>query len=379
MAAPLSTLVGPVRDRPTPFPGEGARWWTPEEGITPSGRRRLFWKLQIGGWMAAAMLGIFFTGIDFFPWKEAFTLGMLRAGFGFGATCALRSVYRYLRRKATPLWLTAFTASLLCGGLGVADALGIALAAKVIGINLETAGVSQLLVASVLMRWMLYWLWSILYFGINYWLDTEGARLRLARAESAERAVELQLLRAQTNPHFLFNALNSILAESENPASVRALTLALSDFLRFSLQQGSDLQRLGVELDALENYLRVEKIRFEEKLEYSIEADEATRQSFAPVALVQPLVDNAIKYGQCSTIRPVRITVRAVAEQGALTITVINSGEWMFSHGEASTGTGLVNLRRRLELLYGERASLRTEAKDGKVCVQVRVETGEAA
>ncbi len=351
----------------------------PEEGATPCGRRRFFWKLQIGGWVAAAMLGIFFTGVDFFPWKEAFSLGILRAGFGFGATCALRYVYRYLRRKGTPLWLTAFTASLLCCGLGIADALGIALAAKVIGVNLETAGVSELLVASVLMRWMLYWLWSVLYFGINYWLDTEGARLRLVRAQSAERAAELQLLRAQTNPHFLFNALNSILAESENPASVRALTLALSDFLRFSLQQGSDLQRLGVELDALENYLRVEKVRFEENLEYSIEADEATRQSFAPVALVQPLVDNAIKYGQCSTIRPVRITVQAVAEQGVLTITVVNSGEWMFSHNAASTGTGLVNLRRRLELLYGEKASLRTEAKGGKVCVRVRVENEEAA
>ncbi|HWL52337.1 MAG TPA: histidine kinase [Chthoniobacteraceae bacterium] len=356
--------------------GAGELWWMYAEGATPHGRRRLFWKLQVGGWGAAALLGILFTGFDFFPWQEALIFGLLRAAAGFALTSLLRYFYRHLRRRRSPLWLVVLSGSVLCCLLGVGDAVGIALVGRAVGINLESSGMSEMLVASVLLRWILYGFWSFLYFGVNYWLDTEGARLRLAEAETATRAVELQLLRAQINPHFLFNALNSILAESGNPGSVRSLTLALSEYLRFSLQQGSDWQRLGVELEALENYLKVEKARFEENLEYSLQADEATRQTVAPAALMQPLVDNALKYGQCSTLRPVRIAVRAEASEGVLLITVSNSGEWLASHDRPSTGTGLANLRRRLQLLYGERASLTTRAGEGEVCVQVRVEKG---
>ncbi len=339
----------------------------------PRWRKRLFWKLQTAGWGCASLMAMFFSILEYFPVYETVLLGTFRIGFGFAVTCGLRYPYRRMQPRPGNLWRPAIIVFMISGAAGLADGIGTAILAQAIGMNLADPSLGQFLVTSVFMRWMLFWLWSLLYFGIRYWLDTEQARLRLAQAEAAARSSELQLLRAQVNPHFLFNALNSILAESDNPPSVRALTLALSEYLRFSLQQPGDLQPLGVELDAMENYLRVEKVRFEEKLEYRIDADATARQIFSPVALVQPLVDNAIKYGQRSSIRPLTVTVSAVVHGQFLSIAVINSGDWIIPGTVPSTGTGLANLQRRLQLLYEDEASLTTEKNPGQVRVSVRL------
>ena len=105
------------------------------------------------------------------------------------------------------------------------------------------------------MRCGIYALWVSLYISINHFIDTAREQLRLAQLETETRESELQLLRAQVNPHFLFNALNTILAVAEEPQRVSETTHALADYLRFSLAQNSELHPLGKELDALENYL----------------------------------------------------------------------------------------------------------------------------
>src|SRR5690606_8063207 len=133
--------------------------------------------------------------------------------------------------------------------------------------------------------------WSVLYFGINYWLDTQRVRLELAEAEAAAQTSELKALRAQINPHFLFNALGSILAESDNARSVRELTLALSDYLRFSLQQHREQEPLKSEIDALENYLMVEQSRFGANLEYQINASREALEAPVLRTLIQPLLE----------------------------------------------------------------------------------------
>lgn len=320
------------------------------------------------------LLGIVFSSASFISLKNAVALTSFRSLLGIAVTCALRYVFIRLRSWEGSLWFKAALVFLGCGVISFADS-GLAwLMINAAGIEQEES-LEYFLKSSILMRWMFYWLWSVLYFSISYWLDTEHARLRVAQAEAVARASELQVLRAQVNPHFLFNALNSILAESENPASVRALTQALSDYLRFSLQQRGDLHPLGIELDALENYLCVEKARFEENLEYQIDASPAARRTPIPIALVQTLLDNAIKYGQRSTIRPLRVLISAVEEGGLLRVTVANTGEWIVA--PSSTGTGLANLCRRLHLLYGEAASLATEPLGSEVRVHVRLPLAE--
>ena len=355
---------GENREPSPPDARKGLRAW----------RKRLFWKLQAIGWGGTALMGIVFTSVGYLPLQDAVLLTPFRAVLGIVITCAMRYGFARLRKTSGNLWGKAALVLFGCGVISFADSGLILLLADALGVEFDRS-LEYFLKGTVLMRWMFYWLWSVLYFGINYWLDTEHARLRLAQAEAAARSAELQLLRAQVNPHFLFNALNSILAESENPSSVQALTQALSDYLRFSLQQPGDVHALGVELDALENYLRVEKARFEENLEYRIDANAAARRTPIPIALVQTLLDNAIKYGQRSTIRPLRVVISAVEADGFLRVSVANTGEWIAA--PTSTGTGLANLCRRLQLLYGGAASLATEAAGHEVRVHVRLPLAE--
>lgn len=330
------------------------------------------------GWGATALVSVGL--VSHIPLREALLIGSFRALFGFAASSfILRPLLRGMRRRDSGLsWIHLILLFILCGGLGFADARAIMFLASSTGLDLGLPGVREFLSVSFPVRWALYVVWCVLYFGILYWLETQHERLRAAETQAALHAAELQMLRAQVNPHFLFNALNSLLAESNHPASVQRITLALATYLRFSLRHEHNTDLLGVELDALESYLCVEKMRFEENLEYAIESDDASRQTAAPVALIQPLLENAIKYGQRSKIRPLKVRILTQVKNQELVVQVINSGEWAEPDSISSTGIGLSNLRRRLDLLYPGRALVTFTAADSevRVCVKLALERG---
>lgn len=339
-------------------------------------RQRLFWYLQALGWGGVLIVA---TGVAvYLPVNHAVILAVFRTVFGLAVTSfVLRPLFRRARRRKPVFsWARLAGLVLLCGFLGLADAAAVFGAARLLRADLEPAGMRQFLAFSIFMRSALYGYWSLLYFGIHAWLDGQQNQLRVAQAEAALRSSELQVLRSQVNPHFLFNALSAILSKSENPQGVRQTTLALAEYLRFSLSQRGDTEPLGVELAALENYLRVEKARFEEKLEYHIAADPRSTRAMAPVALVQPLLENAIKHGQRSPVRPLKVEISSRLENGRLVVTVTNTGRWIEPAGPASTGIGLANLRRRLELLYGDQASLTHEKENGWVRARVCLPAG---
>ena len=338
-------------------------------------RSRFFWSLQVAGWGGAALLTIGIGSLVYSSFGSGLVAGAARSLFGFAATSLiLRFLVRRIRsRRLMRSPASLLGVALLCVGLGLMSSYLVAAVLAFLPISLEQPGVRPFLAASILLSATLYGVWCVLYFVVHYRLDTRRDQLRVARAETMARSSELQMLRAQVNPHFLFNALNSLLGESTNASSVRALTLALSEYLRFSLAQHQDEELLGVELAALENYLRVEKFRFEDDLEYTFAIDDEAAQTLAPVSLVQPLVENAIKYGQQSPIRPLRIAVTSRVADGDLFVEVGNTGQWI--DGTGSTQVGLSNLRRRLELLYGKRARLDVDASDGEVRVRVTLPT----
>ncbi len=341
--------------------------------LSTSERHRLFWKLQIAGWGGIALLTAVVMATGYFGWRDAILLGGFRTLFGFGATLLLRYYYRSLRRRMEGRpWLFGFEVLLVCAAVAMADGILMKLFADLVGTDLERQEVFSFILVSPPVRWMFYCLWSVLYFSISYWLDTQDTLLRLARAETAAKVSELEALRAQVDPHFLFNALGSILAEAESPQSVRRLTLALSDYLRFSLQQRRENEPLDGELTALEHYLQVEQARFDEDFAYTLEIEPAARQVSVPHALVQPLLENAIKYGQRSEIRPVRIHLAARLKAGFLHVSVTNTGAWVPpEENRHSTQVGLSNLRRRLQLIYGEAAQLEIRTEPEQVTVEV--------
>jgi hypothetical protein len=175
-------------------------------------------------------------------------------------------------------------------------------------------------------------LWSLLYLALLYWRDQRIQKELIGRAEALAHQAQLRMLRYQVNPHFLFNALNSIGAlAGEAPERVQRMIGELSGFLRYSLL---DAERLEVllrdELRAVTHYLEVEKVRFEDDLEVRIELEPDAARRPLPAFLVLPLVENAIKHGQRTSAMPLRIEIAARVERGStLCIEVKNTGAWV--------------------------------------------------
>jgi LytS/YehU family sensor histidine kinase len=342
----------------------------------PRSPRRLFWLLQMGGWLLVVPLSASVAALVFRDSGTIFLFGVLRQGFGFGLSLGLWWFYR--RWPAASFKLARHTGQIVVACLlaAVADVLLTAAVHLALTLPPVPAFVER---GTVFSRLALYVAWSALYFVIRQELETRGTELRLARAEAANREAELQLLRAQVNPHFLFNALSTIISQAEtNPPAVAGTTHAVADYLRYSLTHGSHQAPLGEELTAMAAYLYVERAsQGPERLDWSIDASDAARLALVPTALVQPLIENALKYGLRTSPPPLRLRVQARVEPGEIIVAVENTGAWISrASGEKSsdsTGIGLSNLRRRLELLYGPAARLDTTTPAGLVRLEVRL------
>lgn len=343
---------------------------------SPRASRQLFWLLQTGGWLLLIPLAISVTVLVFRDPGTIILIGVIRQVIGFGLTLGLWRFYRRWPAAGFKLTRHAWQIALACIGAVAADVLIIALLHWLLELPPIPVFVER---GAMFSRLALYVMWSALYFVIRQELETRETALRLARAEAANREAELQLLRAQVNPHFLLNALSTIIGEAErNPAAVIDTTHAVADYLRYSLGQRSHRARLGDELDAMGHYLVVEAAHLRSHgLDWKIEAGDDARAALAPTALVQPLVENAIKYGLRSSPRPLRLRIQAAVREGLLHVAVENSGEWFQrlpgEEARDSTGIGLNNVRRRVTLLCGERASLEVTTPPGAVRVEVRL------
>jgi sensor histidine kinase YesM len=192
-------------------------------------------------------------------------------------------------------------------------------------------------------------------------LRTQVQQLEL---EKQLKEVELTNLRQQLNPHFLFNALNSIHAlASLKEDKTESAVLNLSDLMRYHLNyEKRDFVTVQEEMDTVRNYLELEKIRYDNRLTYDINVDVAVLNQEIPLIMVQTLVENAIKHAVRHNKKGANITVSARQEGTFLKIDVINSGQYTPMNAGSvfvskNSGIGLENTRKRLEMLYGDKAS----------------------
>jgi two-component system LytT family sensor kinase len=226
----------------------------------------------------------------------------------------------------------------------------------------------------LLVMWASFMIWSLGY----YWLWAETERSlesnRRAAAQREAQRMELQMLRAQLDPHFLFNSLNGIAAEIRpHPDVAIEMVGELSDYLRYSLDHRKQpVSRLSTELSAMESYLRIERARFGDRLHFHVEASEPARMRLVPGFLLQPLVENAVKHGLDRSAATLDIGLRARVEGPLLEITVTNSGT-MAPADPAHAGLGLETLRRRLELHYPQRHQFTIEERDGHVTATLQL------
>jgi len=311
-----------------------------------------FLKLQVGFWTLFGLGNIPLAEPIFGTLGGALAFVAMRTAFGVSATSLMMRLFRWVRTN--PRWLVLRVAVLLglIALLVNGDILLSEFAAPWLGLMGADHPARMLRPGSPFPRVLLYGAWTVAYFAFFEVEERRRARQRAALIEREDRLAEAKRLTAQLNPHFLLNSLNTILAEKNNPVVVEAVTQSLADFLVFSLRQGSGLAPLGNELKALESYLAVEKIRFEERFEFGISADAAALAATVPTALVLPLVENAIKYGQATSPGPLRLQISARLDPDTLVIEVANSGTWVEKGDLSGEGIGLANLHRRLELFY---------------------------
>jgi len=187
-------------------------------------------------------------------------------------------------------------------------------------------------------------------------LEVTAARLGAQLAQA-----QLDTLRAQLDPHFLFNALNSIavLARRGRVLEVEQMVTRLAGLLRHSLESSrSQLVTLRVELTALRHYIEIEQVRHGDRLAATVDVPEALHERTVPSFLLQPLVENAVRHGFVDPQRPLHLAVSARAEPGGLVLTVVDDGAGVGSRGAPGDGVGLGHTRARLAGLYGGRASL---------------------
>jgi LytS/YehU family sensor histidine kinase len=198
-------------------------------------------------------------------------------------------------------------------------------------------------------------------------VEIEVKQRCLIQGESEKREIEahLKMLQAQIEPHFLFNTLANVssLIDSD-PALAKQLLERLNDWLRVALLRArSEHTTLGDELDLLENYLQILKIRFGERLRWNVEVPEADRLRAFPPMLLQPLVENAVRHGIEPKIGGGVISISADSSGAALRIEVSDSGVGLI--GDEGGGTGLANVRERLATLFGAAGKLVLENKTG--------------
>ncbi|OUJ75892.1 sensor histidine kinase [Hymenobacter crusticola] len=326
---------------------------------------RLYWILQIAGW---TVYGAFGTVLASVFGKFSFFVVAVQAIVAAVMLLLSHLLRRHVQRHA---WVQLSLGTLLAR-LFVTNVLIAVLSQMIIGFCVVLLLVVTHQLTGGGFPWKQYigyglnvfsvmWMWSALYFGWHYLRGYKQAEVDKWKLAAAVREAEMRTLKAQINPHFMFNGLNNIRAlVMEDPSRARHMITHLSDLLRYSIQLNSTEQvPLARELEIVEHYLELEAVQLEERLTYSLEVDQAAMPTLIPPMTLQLLVENAIKHGIAprpdgGSIALTALTARADLGTQALHITVRNTGHYAPTPGHE--GVGLRNAQERLQLLYGKHA-----------------------
>jgi len=354
--------------------------------VTKRQKNILFWILQIFGW---ALYGIaYFLLMRKSVEKSSFIGNMLflfTYMVGFGITVMLRYYFRFLRKKVSRnglMFALALCMMILACPLWYWVDIWISMKFWDPGYVkkfLQNVTIMSFVRATV-MNFIPLLAWSTLYFAITYWMELQLEKKRAEDAIHLARKSQFEMLRYQLNPHFLFNSLNSTRALiDEDPKAAREMITELSEFLRYSLiDKDIAFRPLREELKALQHYLSIEKKRFEENLVIDYQVDPATEERRVLGFLIHPLIENAIKYGMKTSDTPLKLAIKTALEKEYLVIRICNSGKWIEKEEHDNetgngTGTGLDNVKKRLENAYPENHYLRIDKGTDQVCVTIGI------
>jgi len=343
-------------------------------------KKYLFWILNIAGWLSLLLIYIALYFSDRLSDTKNLLGLIITYITGFIVSIALRYFYQrvdYQRRSILSFVIIVLLGSLVASNIWLLIDIIFSLPLQGVQRLKEWTTFSYYIRSIYSHLWVLM-LWSTLYFIIKLWKAWALQKERTEKANALAQAAQLQMLRYQLNPHFLFNALNSVRALiDEDTKNAKKVITELSEFLRYSLvsKNYSDVP-LSNELDAIRHYFAIEKIRYEDKLDVAFDIDPLAEDYPVLSFLIHPLIENAIKYGMQTSPMPLKIQIKAVVDNGNLKVEVCNSGKWIEpsedNSSKSGTGTGLENVRRRLENAFPDRH--RFEIFEADQGVHVRLE-----
>ena len=336
-----------------------------------------FWYLNGAAWLTLTLIYLILYYRD--NLSDINTLLGLSLTYiaAFLVTIFLRYFYKWLREKESGLGLTVvlvFITSIVAANFWYW--LDFMISIPLHGYD-ELAGRITLnrYLSSIFSNSFVIFTWSVAYFAVKLWVEWSIQKERSDEAAALAQKAQLEMLRYQLNPHFLFNSLNSIraLIDYDNKTA-KLIVSELSEFLRYSLLS-RDLSEvtLSKELDAIKHYLTIEKIRFEEKLDIKYEIDRDALDYPILSFLLHPLVENAVKYGMQTSRMPLVIRITGKVFDGALSVKIINSGKWVEGGENNGTGTGIENVKKRLVNAYPKRYKFSITENANQVSVEISI------
>ena len=338
-------------------------------------RRKLFyplrfWRINFFLWCGFGLLAFLIRLVMQEDLPRAIQMTLSTETIGFLLSAFLRYIYKKagLQRILQPSFIfLAILLTAVAAGLHAAlmqtflSCLNLLYAPS--GASIHFAIWERWVVFTILM-WFVYLSWTFAYLWLKAEFHSQAEAALEAKARAEVQSMELQLIRFQLDPHFLFNSLNGIAAEIPiHPKIASNMVDELATYLKYSLDHRHELiTPLAVEIDAATSYLKIQKARFGSKLQTRITASAATRKILVPSFILQPIVENAFKYGPGKSFARLTLLITAQAKAGHLILQVKNSGK--LSSSQKGSGLGLDAVRRRLEIRYPNRHHFTlTEAK----------------
>jgi sensor histidine kinase YesM len=352
-----------------PPPGQAEASWNPfrlRGSPFFEDKNRAFWMLQSIGWGGYFVLRTLSGLANAVEWTYVVHTLLLTAT-GYSITLLMAAVYRRLiRMKPIYTWVGSIVIVIVAAA--AFSAIETWSYGTIIRPGSSLGGIRFL--GAILLTAALLIAWSALYYSINFYLLLEEQSDRLLRLENQASNAQLAMLRYQLNPHFLFNTLNSIstLVLLKQTERANAMLSRLSSFLRYTLvNESTGLVTVAQEIETLKLYLEIEKMRFEERLRPHFHIDPSCSRALLPSLLLQPMIENAIKYAVTPQEEGADIAIEVKCQGNRVLITVSDTGPGADTlnrtRADESTGVGLANIRDRLAQAYGDNHRFETQSE----------------
>jgi len=346
-------------------------------------RKQLYWISQITGWYLFIGINLFIiSSFEEVTWQRV--LVWIFLGFlGIVFTHVIRGVVRKKNWLNLPLKNTIpriLTTSIITGIIIYALVFA---ASYLAGTFKQEEYNFARLVAGIINTSILILLWCLIYYVVHYMENYKKKEIESLIWEAAVKDYELKTLKSQLNPHFMFNAMNSIRALiEEDPESAKVAITKLSNILRYSLQM-ERMERVPLEdeIETVKNYLDLERIRFEDRLKYKLDIEKSTQKIEIPPMMIQTLVENGIKHGVAKRTEGGEIHLKSklltTSNGSKLKIEIRNSGHFSEEQLKSSNGFGVSNTKHRLNLLFGDDAHFSITNENGNtVLAEIEIPVG---